>query len=238
MIIQMYPITKNNLNKSQQIDHPMPLTLSPSTLNLYTECKRCFWLQFNKKIKRPAGIFPSLPSGMDSILKTHFDSYMEKGQLPPELKDLKAKLFDNKELLKVWRNNLKGIQWKDGNNTLRGAIDNLLIKDNKLIVLDFKTRGFPLKEDTKDHYQNQLNIYNLLLRKNGYKTEEYAYLLFYHPIKVNDTGEVIFHTDLVKMDISIEDAEKLFKDAIQTLKKDIPDKTEECQYCKWAENCK
>jgi len=37
------------------------------------ECPRCFWLQIVKNIKRPAGIFPSLPSGMDKILKVHFD---------------------------------------------------------------------------------------------------------------------------------------------------------------------
>jgi len=33
------------------------------------------------------------------------------------------------------------------------------------------------------------------------------------------------------MDVSIEDAEKLFKEAIQTLKEEIPYKAEDCQYC-------
>jgi len=47
--------------------------ISPSTINLMLECPRCFWLQIVKNIKRPAGIFPSLPSGMDKILKVHFD---------------------------------------------------------------------------------------------------------------------------------------------------------------------
>jgi xanthosine utilization system XapX-like protein len=52
-------------------------------------------------------------------------------------------------------------------------------KNDRLIVLDYKTRGFPLKEDTAAHYQDQLDIYNFLLRKNGYRTEDYGYLLFY-----------------------------------------------------------
>src|SRR3972149_5385822 len=106
----------------------MPYKLSPSTLSLFTECPRCFWLQFRKNLIRPAGIFPSLPSGMDAVLKNHFDSFMEKGELPPELKmldDGKLKLFDDKELLALWRSNFKGIQWKDSaGNMLRGAIDN------------------------------------------------------------------------------------------------------------------
>ena len=219
----------------------MPYKFSPSSLSLLKDCPRCFWLKFNKDIKRPEGIFPSLPSGMDKILKIHFDSFMRKGELPPELKELKdVKLFDDEELLKVWRSNFKGIPWEDKEgNVFRGAIDNILKKGNKLIVLDYKTRGYPLKEDTHEHYQNQMDIYNLLLRKNNYKTEDYAYLLFYHPDKVNENGDVVFNTDLIKMKISIENAENIFKNALEVLKDKIPEASEECEYCRWnAENQK
>lgn len=177
--------------------------LSPSSINLMLECPRCFYLQIKKIIKRPETPFPSLPSGMDKILKEHFDAFMEKQKLPPELKHEKCikecKLFNNKELLKIWRNNLRGIRYLDkkSNILLRGAIDNILTKRNKLIVLDYKTRGYPLKEDTHEHYQTQLDIYNFLLRKNNYKTEDYAYLLFYYPRNVLDTGEVVFDTKLI-----------------------------------------
>ncbi len=219
----------------------MPHKFSPSSLSLLKDCPRCFWLKFNKDIKRPEGIFPSLPSGMDKILKIHFDSFMRKGELPPELKELKdVKLFDDEELLKVWRSNFKGIPWEDKEgNLFRGAIDNILKKGNKLIVLDYKTRGYPLKEDTHEHYQNQMDIYNLLLRKNNYKTEDYAYLLFYHPDQVNEKGDVVFNTDLIKMKISIENAENIFKNALEVLKGKIPKASEECEYCRWnAENQK
>src|SRR3989344_8415650 len=65
---------------------PKPLfKLSPSSLNLFIDCPRCFWLQVVKKVKRPDGAFPSLPSGMDKVLKEHFDRFMEQGTLPPEL---------------------------------------------------------------------------------------------------------------------------------------------------------
>ena len=213
----------------------MPYKLSPSSLNLLKDCPRCFWLHFNKKIRRPAGIFPSLPSGMDKILKIHFDSFMEKNKLPPELKELKdIKLFDDKGLLEIWRNNFKGIQWKYKENLIRGAVDNILVKEKKLIVLDYKTRGYPLKEDTAAHYQDQLDIYNFLLRKNNYKTENYAYLLFYHPDKVNKKGDVIFNTDLVKMKISVKNAENIIKKAIKVLEGKMPKADEDCEYCEWA----
>lgn len=56
----------------------MTFKLSPSSLNLMLECPRCFWLQLVKKEKRPDTPFPSLPSGMDKVLKEHFDRFMEK----------------------------------------------------------------------------------------------------------------------------------------------------------------
>ena len=214
----------------------MPYKLSPSSLGLMKECPRCFWLRFNKGIKRPEAGFPTLPAGMDRILKTHFDSFRDRGQLPPELHELKGvKLFNDVELLEVWRNNFKGVQWTDKEgNLFRGAVDNILQKGKKLIVLDYKTRGYPLKEDTAGNYQDQLDIYNLLLRKNGYETEDYAYLLFYHPDKVDDDGDVIFNTDLMDRRISVKNAERIFKEALDVLEGEMPEGGKECGFCEWV----
>ncbi len=215
----------------------MTYKLSPSSLSLLKDCPRCFWLAFNKGIKRPDSIFPSLPSGMDRILKEHFDRFMRKGELPPELSGLKGyKLFDDEEMLKVWRSNFKGIPWTDRKgNLFRGAVDNILVKGKKLVVLDYKTRGYPLKEDTHEHYQDQMDIYNFLLRKNGHETEEYAYLLFYHPHKVEENGHVCFNTDVVKIAVNVRNAERIFNEAVEVLEGGMPDASKECGFCAWGE---
>jgi len=218
------------------------------------ECPRCFWLIQHNVWKRPAGIFPSLPSGMDRILKIHFDKFRDKNQLPPELcnngecKNLK--LFNDKEKLKVWQNNWKGISFIDKKgNELHGAVDNLLVsetkvsehhsksgkkkdfegKGKKIIVLDYKTRGYPCKDDTHEHYQNQLDIYNFLLRKNNHPTEDFAFLLFYIPKEVMPTGEVVFNTELKKMKVDVDNAEKIWKNAIKLLNSNCP--TKNCEWC-------
>lgn len=116
---------------------------------------------------------------------------------------------------------------------MRGAIDDLLIK-KKLIVLDFKTRGYPLKDDTHEHYQDQLDIYNLLFRKNGYETEDYSYLAFYYPTSMDDAGKAVFKAELKKMKTDPENAEKLFKMAIKTLEGPIPKGSKDCGFCRWA----
>jgi hypothetical protein len=177
---------------------------------------------------------------MDKILKTHFDAYMEKGELPPEITIHGRKngyqLFADKKTLDIWRSNFKGISYTDPTTgtLLRGAVDNILTHGKKLIVLDYKTRGFPLKEDTHTHYQTQMDLYNYLLRKNGYETADYAYLLFYHPKRVTATGEVVFHTDLVRMETDVKHAEKVFRDAMKCLEGDEPKVTKGCEWCGWA----
>lgn len=213
------------------------IKLSPSSINLFLDCPRCFWLYVVKKIKRPSGPFASLPNGMDKILKLHFDRFMEKKELPPELKKEDCvdgcSLYDDKEKLKAWRNNFKGIEYTDPESgiLLHGAVDNIIVRGNKLIVLDYKTRGFPIKENSHTYYQTQMDLYNFLLRKNGYETEDYAFLLFYHPDTVTETGEVIFNTDLIKLPISPENGEAAFKAAMDVAAGEMPAAAGDCEFC-------
>ena len=212
----------------------MTFKLSPSTLNLMVECPRCFWLSQHKVWKRPSGIFPSIASGIDKIAKNHFDKFRGGKLLPPELAENKEckgmKLFEDNEKLKEWRNNFKGISWTDKKgNILRGAVDDILVKGKKLVVLDYKTRGYALKEDTAEHYRLQLNLYNFLLRKKGYETADFAFLLFYIPKEVLSGGEILFDTQLVKMKVDIKQSGKIWRKAIKLLNSDCPTKC-----CKWC----
>ncbi|MGB9708231.1 MAG: PD-(D/E)XK nuclease family protein [Candidatus Pacearchaeota archaeon] len=220
--------------KDESEESKETFNLSPSGLSLMEECQRCFWLEKHHIWKRPQSIFPSLPGGMDRILKRHFDRFMVRRMMPPELRDnihcFGCRLFGNAELLKQWRNEKSGIMWQDKEgNIFHGAIDNLLVRGDKLIVLDYKTRGYALKEDTAKLYQNQLDCYNFLLRKNGYDTEDFSFLLFYYPREVLETGEVVFDTQLVKIKVNIENAERLFNKAIKLLRGPCP--KEGCEWC-------
>ncbi len=215
--------------------------LSPTSLSVLEDCPRCFWLHLNGKVSRPKGIFPSLPSGMDIVLKKHFDGYRAKGEVPPEIAPLDGfRLYSDAKKLEVWRNFHTGLSHMDSEgNQLRGCVDDLLEKDGKLVVLDFKTRGFPLNENSAGHYQSQLDIYNFLIRCEGFPTEDFAYLLFFHPIEVLAGDKpledrVIFKIDPVKMPTSVEHAQELFRKAIETLKGPLPEKCEKCEYCDYA----
>src|SRR3989344_5493589 len=223
--------------KMQESVEKQIFKLSPSSISLMFSCPRCFWLDKHKVWSRPDTPFPQLPNGMDKIIKAHFDKFRDKGELPLEIKDHHhtkgLKLFDNIELLKIWRSNFKGIRWTDENgNILFGAVDNILVNGKKLIVLDYKTKGYPIKDETEsgNGYQNQLDFYNFLLRKNGFETEDFAFLLFYIPKEVLETGQVIFDTVLARRNINVDNAERLFNKALKLLNSECP---KEC--CDWCD---
>lgn len=143
----------------------------PPSISLFLECPTCFWMDKVLQVKRPSGIFPSLPAGMDSILKKHFDLHRREGTLPEELEGVvKGRLYDNEEDLRIWQNNRKGLRYIDDESgfTLMGALDDLFVTEEGLHApLDFKTRGYPVKDDTASHYQHQMDIYGYLLEKTG-----------------------------------------------------------------------
>ncbi len=208
--------------------------LSPHSLNLYTECKRCFW-EGQHGIKRPSGPFPSLPSGMDKIIKQRFDDYrLRKTILPTELSSLDGITLWNHEKLKEWQNQRKGLKWtNEEGHILGGALDDVLqTAAGELVVLDYKTRGFPLK-DTPSYYTLQLECYTLLMQKNGFQTADYAFLLFYYPDKFTENGEAKFHNQLLKVAVEPAHAEETFAGAVSLLQNRKPRLNKDCHFCQY-----
>jgi len=212
--------------------------LSPSSLSIFLNCPRCFWLDKNQGISRPRGIFPSLPGGMDRIIKDYFDEYRRKGQLPPDLQgpDFEGvRLFQDQTLLERWRNWRTGLSFRDEEgHTLMGAVDDVLEKDKQVIPFDYKTKGSPTTlEDAKKYYQHQLDIYALLLDANGYKTAGFSFLLYYSPGRCQEKGNVKFDVKPIRLETDIHRARKLFRDALELLKGDLPGAAPNCEYCAW-----
>ncbi|MDY6773770.1 MAG: PD-(D/E)XK nuclease family protein, partial [Candidatus Nanohaloarchaea archaeon] len=195
--------------------------LSPSGINLFMECRRCFWLKYRKGRKRPSGPFPSLPGGMDTVIKQHFDRFREKGEAPPELEeaDIDAVPLQDRDFLEDCRDWRSKPKYEKGGAVLRGGVDDLLVDGDEIVVMDYKTRGYEPKEESgaPDYYRRQVNLYNLILRSNGYETADYGLILYYYPDELLQNGDVVFHNEFRKVDVNVEAARLLFEEAVETL---------------------
>lgn len=221
----------------------MTYKLSPSRMNLYFECERCFWLRTKKGVYRPSGPFPSLPSGVDEAVKEHFDRFRSNGGVPPEIEESEENLtlFEDQEFLEKARDWKQEPKWKDPETgaLLRGGVDDLMRnEEGDIVVLDYKTRGYPPKEKNgvPDYYARQVNLYNLILREKGYETADYGLILYFYPEGFTDQSDFVFHTEIRRTPVDIEKAKRMVRDAVETLESEAPPHSGDCEYKDWEPN--
>ncbi len=174
---------KSNLFSSQS---ESSFRLSRSKIDLFLECPRCFYLDRKLGIGRPPGYPFTLNSAVDTLLKKEFDIYREK-QAPHPLmieNNIDAVPFKHKEI-DIWRNNWKGVQYlhEPTNLLITGAIDDVWINSqNQLIVVDYKAtakkKEVTLDADWQIAYKRQVEIYQWLLRRNGFKVSDISYFVY------------------------------------------------------------
>jgi len=211
--------------------------LSPSKLNLFQECPLCFWLQEVKGIHRPETPSSTLPRGMDLLIKNYFDEWREQGKLPPEIEGkVEGIPLADTELLKKWRYWKTGPKYVDEKNRfiLQGALDECFVEGNYFIPVDYKTRGFDLKEDSLKYYQLQLDCYTLMLEAEGYKTKRFAYLVYYIPQKIYSDGNVKFSVEVYRVTTNPENALKVAREATNLLRGFPPLSHSKCKFCSWG----
>jgi len=226
------------------------IQVSPSKLSVLNDCPTCFWYAENYKCARPRGIFPTLPGGIDRVLKIFSDKYRNGQALPEQFKELNGTFFTDTELLRKWQNWRSGLRVKiafartdDGTPvdvSIYGALDDLLVtKDGAYSPLDFKTKGSEPKTSGEEYYQTQLDAYAYLLEKHGYKTSGEAFLVYFWPAAVVDFNDAGIHFDFqfktYKLTTSIPRFEATLQRAVDVLTGPKPEPNVNCEYCTYRE---
>jgi CRISPR/Cas system-associated exonuclease Cas4 (RecB family) len=163
-----------------------PFKVSRSKIELYTQCPRCFWLDARLKIKRPNGPPFNINKAIDELFKKEFDNYRSKGEPHPIMTDnqISAVPFQHADLDK-WRYNFTGVQalHQPTNLLVFGAIDDVWVNDDgELIVVDYKATAkateVGIDSDWQISYKRQLEVYQWLLRQNGFKVSDTGYFVY------------------------------------------------------------
>lgn len=218
--------------------------LSRSKIDLLADCPRCFWLELKKGVKRPQPFPYTINNAVDYLMKQEFDIYREKGEPHPVMveNDIDAVPYRN-EKLNEWRHNFTGVRYvhEPSGFEVFGAVDDVWVNpDGELIVVDYKATGAN-EHKVQDSYRRQMEIYQWLLRKNGFKVSPVGYFVFAKVNKGNGFGKgkpvlpFDFFIEAHKGDDSwVEDA--LFKAREIIDANESPDASNECQYCRYRES--
>lgn len=178
-----------NSNPAYQPGQKGTHKLSRSKIDLFVECPRCFWLAERLKIRRPDTPPFQINKAIDELLKKEFDSYRKKGQPHPWMVEigLAAVPFAH-DRLDDWRHNFTGVQvlYEPANLLITGAVDDIWVTtDDELIVVDYKATAKD-KDITDldppggwhDAYRRQMEVYQWLLRRNGFKVSDIGYFVY------------------------------------------------------------
>ena len=229
-------------------DSAAPFTLSRSKIDLFIECRRCFYLDRRLMISRPSTPPYTLNNAVDKLLKKEFDLLRISGGVHELIEKYKidAKPFRHPDLA-TWRDDGRtfigaAVLHEQTNLMITGIVDDIWIDPKKnLVIVDYKatstTREITLEDKYKQGYKRQVEIYQWIFRKKGFAVSDTGYFIFanagYNRPKFD--GRLEFELSILphKGDTSwIEPALIEIKKCL--LSDTLPAPSLECEYCNYA----
>ena len=222
--------------------------VSRSGIDSFMSCKKCFYLNKRKNIKDIGMPGFSLNSAVDELLKKEFDFHRENKTSHPHMDKIDRNMipFQHQDL-EMWRNNFKGVQYhhKETDLIITGAIDDVWIDvdTDELIVVEYKststTYEISLDDGTpwKEGYKRQIDIYQWLLKMNGFKVSNDSYFIYVNGLKTPDKFDNTLHfeTNILHYSGSTEWVEPKILEIKELLDNEtVPDSNESCDTCSYV----
>ena len=225
---------------------PTSYELSRSGLELFRECPRCFYLDKRLRIKRPNGYPFTINSAVDVLLKREFDFHRDRGEPHPLMTEngIDAVPFSHPDLHK-WRHNRTGIRHLHERTgfLIFGAVDDLWqTPAGELIVVDYKATAkkaeiTSLDQEWHGGYKRQFEVYQWLLRRNGFRVSDRAYWVYANG---DASAERFDQTIRFRMTVIPHDGDDSWVDdrvirAKACLSADtLPPPSDDCDWCRFA----
>lgn len=215
--------------------------LSRSKIDLFLECPRCFYLDNKLGLKRPPGYPFNLNSAVDALLKKEFDIHRAGATTHPlmEKYEIKAVPFEHPSM-NEWRDNFNGLKffYEPINLWVTGAVDDIWINDEgELHVVDYKSTSkeseVNLDAEWQEGYKRQVEVYEWLLRKMGFKVSDTAYFVYANGLRDKEAfdGKLEFDVKIIPYKGSDKWVEKTLMQIRKTLEGGLPGPNKDCDYC-------
>ncbi len=223
-----------------------PFALSRSKIENFVRCPRCFYLDRRLALSQPSMPPFNLNIAVDHLLKKEFDVHRLGKTQHPIMKHygVDAIPYVHPELEK-WRENFHGIRYHHipTNFIIFGAVDDLWVNPaGELIVVDYKATSkdgeITLEDKWKESYKRQMDIYQWLLKQNGFKVNSTGYFIYANGLKDKQAfdAKLEFHLTLLPYGADDSWVEAKIIEAHRVLNSDeLPPITPDCEYCAYLE---
>ncbi len=227
-----------------------PFRTSRSKIDLFMNCPMCFYLDCRLGVGRPPGFPFALNSAVDTLLKKEFDIHRSKKRAHPLMSayGLRDVIPYSHEELDVWRSNFKGIRYvhESTNLLITGAIDDVWVdSNNELYIVDYKSTSkeekVSLDKEWQIGYKRQMEVYQWLFRKNGFKVSSTGYFVYCNGKTDREAfdAKLEFDIDLIAYNGNDDWIEDALSDLKQCLLGDKPPKpATNCDYCAYRKSAR
>jgi RecB family exonuclease len=173
--------------------------LSRSKLELFLECPRCFYADRVLGVPRPDEHSYALNLAVDALFKKEFDAYRNKGEPHPLMRqqEIDAVPFFH-PALNDWREAARGIRilHEESAFVVHGAVDDVWEETSgKLAIVDYKCTGRVMgpMDSARPGYRRQVEVYQWILRRMGFRVSRNAYFVFAAPDRNRPAFEDVLH---------------------------------------------
>jgi len=236
------PRTKYKFNPKK----PESFELSRSKIDLFVECSRCFYVDMRLGVKRVPGYPFTLNNAVDELMKREFDAYRENKETHPVMEEygIDAVPYVH-EKLEDWRHPFTGIRHthEETGFTVYGAPDDIWENPKgKLAVVDYKATSkqekLSLSADWQDTWKRQMEIYQWLLRGQGFDVVDRGYFVYANADKSLAAldGKLNFDLQILPYDGDGSWIDETLVDIKKCLESDsVPEADSECDYCTYRQ---
>ncbi len=223
-----------------------PFKLSRSKIELFCECPRCFVLDRKFGVSRPSGPPFTLNNAIDALWKKEFDRYRIEQKPHPTLLENGLNIIPfQHENIDDWRNNRRGVKFlhEPTQFLIYGAPDEICInEDGELVVVDVKATSkaseINLDSEWQISYKRQMEIYQWLLRRNGFKVSKRGYFVYCNGKKDENSSGCSLAFDVFVIPYDADDSwiELKLLEIKSIMDTDlIPDSAPECKFCRYQQ---
>ena len=222
-----------------------PFPLSRTKIDLCMKCQRCFYLDQRLGVGQPSGYPLSLNVAVDALLKKEFDIHRMKQSRHPlmETYGVDAVPFEH-EKMDEWRDSrTRGITFfhEPTNLIVRGGVDDVWINPKgELHIAEYKATAkngeVGIDADWQISYKRQIEMYQWLFRKNGFKVSNTGYFVY-----VNGKTDVEAFDGKLEFDVKIipyEGSDSWIEDSLLEARRvleseKLPPASPDCDFCRY-----
>ncbi len=228
---------KNNLS---------PFKISRTKIDLFFDCKRCFYIDQRYGIKRPHGAALVLNNYIVNKFKKNLEILRETQTIIPESSSLiKGGMMPlQNTTVKDWINPFKGIFIVDKNTNMKitASLDDIWtdgLKCYPVIIKSMSREEKEIEDSIWSGYSRQLSLYAYLLRKNNLNIGDMGIIAIVNTLNDDDYTRLNFKFFLFKSSINLEWIQKTLVEIKNLLdNENFPNISSSCKFCNYINNIK